>query len=84
MLLGRHDDARRMFERLLALRNDVGLLAEGYDPRLKRQVGNFPQGFSHIALLSTAFNLSRDHQQDAKRPATQRTDGKMPAVRTPS
>ena len=84
MLLGRHDDARRMFERLLALRNDVGLLAEGYDPRLKRQVGNFPQGFSHIALLSTAFNLSRDHQQDAKRPATQRTDGKMPAVRMPS
>ncbi len=84
MLLGRHDDARRMFERLLALRNDVGLLAEGYDPRLKRLVGNFPQGFSHIALLSTAFNLSRDHQQDAKRPATQRTDGKIPAARTAS
>jgi GH15 family glucan-1,4-alpha-glucosidase len=74
MLLGREKDARRMFERLLSLRNDVGLLAEGYDPRLKRQVGNFPQGFSHIALLSTAFNLSRDHQPTSKRPAHQRTD----------
>ena len=68
MLLGRHDDARRMFERLLSLRNDVGLLAEGYDPRLKRQVGNFPQGFSHIALLSTAFNLSHDREAAGKHP----------------
>jgi GH15 family glucan-1,4-alpha-glucosidase len=75
MLLGRRDDARRMFERLLELRNDVGLLAEGYDQRLRRQVGNFPQGFSHIALLSTAFNLSHDHQRGAKRPAEQRIDG---------
>jgi GH15 family glucan-1,4-alpha-glucosidase len=74
MLLGRRDDARRMFERLLALRNDVGLLAEGYDPRLKRQVGNFPQGFSHIALVSTAFNLTHDHHRGVKRPAEQRTD----------
>jgi GH15 family glucan-1,4-alpha-glucosidase len=73
LLLGRQDDARRLFERLLSLRNDVGLLAEGYDPRLKRQVGNFPQGFSHIALLSTAFNMS-EHQRGAK-PAEQRTDG---------
>src|SRR5678815_709579 len=80
VLLGREDDARRMFERLLALRNDVGLLAEGYDPRLKRQVGNFPQGFSHIALLSTAFNLSRDHQR-GKRPANQRTDGAASTAR---
>jgi GH15 family glucan-1,4-alpha-glucosidase len=73
ILLGRRPDAERMFERLLGLRNDVGLLAEGYDPGLKRQVGNFPQGFSHIALLSTAFNLSHDHQRGAKRPAEQRT-----------
>ena len=57
-LLGRKDDARRMFERLLALRNDVGLLSEEYDQQLKRQVGNFPQGFSHVALLNTAFALS--------------------------
>jgi GH15 family glucan-1,4-alpha-glucosidase len=58
-LMGRHDDARRMFDRLLALRNDVGLLSEEYDQRLQRQVGNFPQGFSHVALLNSAFALSR-------------------------
>ena len=58
-LLGRRDDARRLFERLLALRNDVGLLAEEYDPRLRRQVGNFPQAFSHVGLVGTAFNLAR-------------------------
>jgi GH15 family glucan-1,4-alpha-glucosidase len=57
--MGRHDDARRMFDRLLALRNDVGLLSEEYDQRLQRQVGNFPQGFSHVALLNSAFALSR-------------------------
>ena len=66
ILLGRRADAVRLFERLLSLRNDVGLLAEGYDPRLRRQAGNFPQAFSHIALLSTAFNLGHiDHQQTA-------------------
>jgi GH15 family glucan-1,4-alpha-glucosidase len=57
-LSGRHDDARRIFERLLALCNDVGLLSEEYDTQLKRQVSNFPQAFSHVALLNTAFNLS--------------------------
>ena len=46
-----------MFERLLSLRNDVGLLAEEYDPRARRQVGNFPQAFSHLALIGTALNL---------------------------
>ncbi|HEX4111012.1 MAG TPA: glycoside hydrolase family 15 protein [Stellaceae bacterium] len=55
---GRMAEATALFERLLALRNDVGLLAEEYDPRIKRQVGNFPQAFSHIALLGTAFYLS--------------------------
>jgi GH15 family glucan-1,4-alpha-glucosidase len=59
VLMGRLDDARRLFERLLSLCNDVGLLSEEYDPRAKRLVGNFPQGFSHIALLSTAFNFQR-------------------------
>jgi GH15 family glucan-1,4-alpha-glucosidase len=58
-LLGRDDDARNLFERLLALRNDVGLLAEEYDPEKKRLVGNFPQAFSHISLVNTAYNLSR-------------------------
>ncbi len=72
VLLGRRDDALRLFERLLALRNDVGLLSEEYDPRLERQVGNFPQAFSHIALLSTAFNLGHAEHQHAPRPAEQR------------
>jgi GH15 family glucan-1,4-alpha-glucosidase len=46
-----------LFERLLSLRNDVGLLAEEYDPQARRQVGNFPQAFSHLALIGTALNL---------------------------
>jgi GH15 family glucan-1,4-alpha-glucosidase len=57
-LLGRHDDALKLFERLLNLRNDVGLLSEEYDPHAQRLVGNFPQAFSHIALVNTAYNLS--------------------------
>ncbi len=59
VLLGRRDDARRLFQRLLALRNDVGLLSEEYDPRAKRLVGNFPQAFSHVTLVNTAYNLTR-------------------------
>ena len=59
LLLGRDADARTLFTRLLDVRNDVGLLAEEYDPSKKRQVGNFPQAFSHIALVNTAFNLER-------------------------
>ena len=56
-MLGRHEEAERMFEHLLSFRNDLGLLAEEYDPRAGRQLGNFPQGFSHIALVNTANNL---------------------------
>jgi GH15 family glucan-1,4-alpha-glucosidase len=52
-LIGRTDDARNLFEKLLALRNDLGLLSEQYDPRAKRQLGNFPQAFSHVALVNT-------------------------------
>ncbi|MGI8482103.1 MAG: glycoside hydrolase family 15 protein [Chthoniobacterales bacterium] len=59
-LVGRSADARALFERLLALRNDVGLLSEQYDPRGKRQLGNFPQAFSHVALVNTARILSDD------------------------
>jgi GH15 family glucan-1,4-alpha-glucosidase len=59
VLLGRHDDARRLYDRLLGLRNDVGLLAEQYDPRARRQLGNFPQALSHIALVNSACNLSQ-------------------------
>jgi GH15 family glucan-1,4-alpha-glucosidase len=54
---GREQEARSMFDRLLALKNDVGLLAEEYDPIGRRQLGNFPQAFSHLALINTALNL---------------------------
>ncbi len=57
-LLGRRDQAVRLYERLLALRNDVGLLSEEYDPSHNRLVGNFPQAFSHVGLVNSAFNLA--------------------------
>jgi GH15 family glucan-1,4-alpha-glucosidase len=69
VLLGRHDDARKLFERLLETCNDVGLLAEEYDPRSRRQLGNFPHVFSHVALADTARNLTA-----AAKPARQRSD----------
>jgi GH15 family glucan-1,4-alpha-glucosidase len=56
-LLERHDDAHRLFERLVGLANDVGLLAEEYDPATGRLLGNFPQAFTHLALVNTAFNV---------------------------
>ncbi|EAQ33507.1 Glycoside hydrolase, family 15 [Nitrobacter sp. Nb-311A] len=68
VMLGRTDDALKLFESLLVIRNDLGLLAEEYDPIRKRLVGNFPQGFSHIGLINTAFNLI-----DATGPAQQRS-----------
>jgi GH15 family glucan-1,4-alpha-glucosidase len=67
-LQGRTDEAREVFERLIGLCNDVGLLSEEYDPRAGRLVGNFPQAFSHIGLINTALNLSRPHEC----PASQR------------
>ena len=57
ILQERYEDAQKLFVRLLSLRNDVGLLAEEYDPCAKRQLGNFPQAFSHLALINTAHNL---------------------------
>ncbi|MBA2269685.1 MAG: glycoside hydrolase family 15 protein [Chthoniobacterales bacterium] len=57
-LIGRTEEARKLFERLLALQNDVGLLAEEYDPQAQRMLGNFPQAFSHVALVNTARILS--------------------------
>ncbi|HEY0435357.1 MAG TPA: glycoside hydrolase family 15 protein, partial [Phenylobacterium sp.] len=51
------DEAKETFERLLSLRNDLGLLSEEYDPRAKRLVGNFPQAFTHVGLVTTALNL---------------------------
>ncbi|HEX3710508.1 MAG TPA: glycoside hydrolase family 15 protein [Pseudolabrys sp.] len=73
LMLGRADDAKRLFERLLSLRNDLGLLSEQYDPRSRRLVGNFPQAFSHLALVNTASNLSH-----YKKPAEQRSDSVVP------
>ena len=58
-LQGRHEDAVRMFERLLEIQNDVGLLSEEYDPVAKRHLGNFPQAFTHVGLVNTAFNLTK-------------------------
>ncbi len=58
VLLGRYDEACALFERLLALRNDLGLLAEEYDPHSGRQLGNFPQAFSHLALINSAHGLN--------------------------
>jgi GH15 family glucan-1,4-alpha-glucosidase len=68
VLMKRFADARKLFERLLGLRNDVGLLSEEYDTRAQRLVGNFPQAFSHIALVNTAHNLAH-----ANKPAEQRS-----------
>jgi GH15 family glucan-1,4-alpha-glucosidase len=67
-LQGRLDEARRLFERLLAVRNDVGLLSEEYDPGAGRLLGNFPQAFSHVGLLNTARNLGRTDGPAADRP----------------
>jgi GH15 family glucan-1,4-alpha-glucosidase len=68
VLLGRRQEAQELFEHLLTLRNDVGLLAEEYDPIAKRMLGNFPQAFSHVALINTAYNLAK-----SAKPAEQRS-----------
>ncbi len=68
---GRHDEAVELFERVVALSNDVGLLAEQYDPRLRRQVGNYPQAFSHLSLLIAAIKLDPG-------PTTPRSPGSGP------
>jgi GH15 family glucan-1,4-alpha-glucosidase len=73
VMLGRIDDATRVFERMLELRNDVGLLSEEYDADKNRLIGNFPQGFSHIGLINTAFNLVK-----ARGPAQQRSGSVAP------
>ena len=68
VLQGRRNEARAIFERLLAIRNDVGLLAEQYDPPSGRMLGNFPQAFSHIGLVNTARNLSESDGPARERP----------------
>ena len=59
ILQGRYREARKLFERLLARCNDVGLLAEEFDPLTGRMLGNFPQAYSHVGLINCALNLSR-------------------------
>jgi GH15 family glucan-1,4-alpha-glucosidase len=59
VLLGRVEEAKGLFDRLIGLCNDVGLLAEEYDPRARRMLGNFPQAFSHVALVNTALRLAQ-------------------------
>jgi GH15 family glucan-1,4-alpha-glucosidase len=66
ILQGRLDEAEALFSRLVALSNDVGLLAEEYDPKAKRQLGNFPQAFSHVALTNAAFSLARARADEKK------------------
>jgi GH15 family glucan-1,4-alpha-glucosidase len=76
-MIGQDDEAAELFERLLSLRNDLGLLSEEYDPRYGRQVGNTPQAFSHVPLIQAALNLDRHagahcRTPDAAAPAVQR------------
>jgi GH15 family glucan-1,4-alpha-glucosidase len=78
LMLGRGADAARLFERLLSLRNDVGLLSEEYEPSSGRLVGNFPQAFSHLALVNTASNLSHDRKPSEQR--SERSVEDNPAV----
>jgi GH15 family glucan-1,4-alpha-glucosidase len=80
-LMGRVEDARRLFDRVVGLANDVGLLAEEYDPKRGRQLGNFPQAFTHFALVNCAYLLEGSdprvrgtqsvsrHERDEPRPA---------------
>ncbi len=92
--IGRHEDAEKLFDRLLAVRNDLGLLAEEYDTTRHRQIGNFPQAFSHVALINTAFNLTRIDKpseqrahaglaQSSEMPRQPRTPGGGPAAPKP-
>ena len=68
-LTGKQDEAEELFERLLSLRNDVGLLSEEYDPRYGRLVGNTPQAFSHVPLVQAALNLDAHEPAHCRRPA---------------
>jgi GH15 family glucan-1,4-alpha-glucosidase len=77
VLLDRKDDARRLFERLLTICNDVGLLSEECDPKTGGLLGNFPQALSHIALVNSAFNL-----HEVSKPAKQRSDGRWKTPET--
>ena len=76
---GRVDEAKAMFERLIGLANGVGLLAEEYDPIAKRMLGNFPQAFSHVAMINSAFTLARALKGEEPRPSTVPASQRVPA-----
>lgn len=71
ILQGRYTDARELFDRLLSRCNDVGLLAEEFDPRTGRMLGNFPQAYSHVGLINCALNLSPQTGPAEKRAKSQ-------------
>jgi GH15 family glucan-1,4-alpha-glucosidase len=76
VLLGRRQEAEELFEHLIGLCNDVGLLSEEYDPIARRMLGNFPQAFSHVALINTAYNLAkRDKPAEQRSGARPRQQG---------
>jgi GH15 family glucan-1,4-alpha-glucosidase len=64
-MMGREEDARGLFNRVVSTANDLGLLAEEYNPKDRRQLGNFPQAFSHFALVNTAFALAKAEAKTA-------------------
>jgi GH15 family glucan-1,4-alpha-glucosidase len=70
-MMGRAEDARRMFEHAAGTRNDLGLLAEEYDPKAQRQLGNFPQAFSHFAMINAAFVLSDGVREEIVAPVAE-------------
>ncbi len=73
--IGREEDGRKLFERLLTLCNDLGLLSEEYAPKSKRLLGNFPQAFSHIALITAAFELEYDSVRSTAAQVSATTSG---------
>jgi GH15 family glucan-1,4-alpha-glucosidase len=76
-MMGRDEDAKRLFDRLLALRNDVGLLAEEYNTATRRQLGNFPQALSHIALINAAFEFTHDSAPGQQRAQSSSSRAKL-------
>jgi GH15 family glucan-1,4-alpha-glucosidase len=79
ILQGRHAEARKLFDRLLSCCNDVGLLAEEYDPLAGRMLGNFPQAYSHVGVINCALNLSRQSGPTEER-ALSELSGGAPAI----
>ena len=78
VLLGRRDEARALFERLLSLRNDVGLLSEEYAVKEKRLVGNFPQALTHIALVNTGHRLCAQAQHTGHEAGPPHAEARLP------